>query len=452
MTLRFPTALIFCALAFAFSPLAAPAHEGCDHDHAAHEGHDHADHDHAAHEGHDHADHDHAAHEGHDHADHDHSAHDASHSAHAHASEAVLVQVDARSRHILNMQVESIPETGLALSQSLYGHLIVPDHAQETYALPCAGRINLRVKTAQQVKKGEELYTLTSPTYSDQLAEEQKTQADLARCEQELAALRARVTRLQQAGARNSELENQLSFKLAEAEQLARDLDIARERLRTLAMGAEVQQEEGGVPVLVVRAHADGVVHNLGVTQSSWGEQGTAVITMSAPAAMEIVGTLYASDLPHIAEVRATLPLGRESVLLEGSWRLADQVDATTQTRALFFTPTNLPAEARAGQLCRIDIYDAPAEPGIVSIPDSALVKVGTDDVVFIEVGEGSYAMVKVHAGDSRRGMTPVAGLRPGQKIVVKGGYELKYSLPTQGEVKKAGHFHADGKFHEGED
>ena len=438
MILRFSPALIFCALAFAFSPLAAPAHEGCDHDHSAHEGHDHAGHDHSAHEGH-------------DHADHDHSAHDASHSAHAHASEAVPVQVDARSRHILNMQVESIPETGLALSQSLYGHLIVPDHARETYALPCAGRINLRVKTAQQVKKGEVLYTLTSPTYSDQLAEEQKTQSDLARCEQELAALRGRVTRLQQAGARNSELENQLSFKLAEAEQLARDLGIARSRLRTLAMGAEVQQE-GGVPVLVVRAHADGVVHNLGVTQSSWGEQGTAVITMSTPAAMEIVGTLYASDLPHIAEVRATLPLGRESISLEGSWRLADQVDATTQTRALFFTPANLPAEARAGQLCRIDIYDAPAEPGIVSIPDSALVKVGTDDVVFIEVGEGTYAMVKVHAGDSRRGMTPVAGLRPGQKIVVKGGYELKYSLPTQGEAKKAGHFHADGKFHEGED
>ena len=404
-----------------------------------------------AQEDHSHADHDHAAHEGHSHADHDHAAHDDTHSAHEHAAEATLVQVDARSRHILNMQVETIPETSLALSQSLYGHLTAPAHAQETYALPCAGRITLRVKSAQQVKKGDVLYTLASPAYADQLAEEQKTLADLARCKRELEALHDRVTRLQEAGARNSELEGQLSFKQAEANRLERDLEIAQARLRSLALGAE-PQEADGLPVLVVRAHEDGVVHNVGISQSSWGEQGAAVITMSAPAAMEIVGTLYASDLPHIAEVRATLPLGRENVSLEGSWRLADQVDAATQTRALYFTPTHLPPEARAGQLCRIDIYDAPAEPGIVSVPDSAIVKVGTDDVVFVELHPGEYAMVKIHAGDSKRGMTPVAGLHAGQRIVVKGGYELKYSLPTQKETKKAGHFHADGKFHEGED
>ena len=432
---RLLSVLISCALAFFAAP--TPAHE-------EHEGHSHAEHDHA-HEGHDHAGHDHA-HEGHSH-----SVHDATHSAHDHAAEAVMVQVDARSRHILNMQVETIPEVGLALSQSLYGHLIAPQHAQETYALPCAGRVNLCVKSAQQVKKGDVLYTLASPAYADQLAEEQKTLANLARCNQELETLRSRVTRLQQAGARNSELEGQLSFKLAESGQLARDLEITRARLRSLAMGAEVREVDG-LPLLVVCAGADGVVHNVGVTQSSWGEQGTPVLTMSMPGAMEVVGTLYAADLPHIAAVRVTLPLGRESVSLSGAWRLADQVDATTQTRALYFTPESLPPEARAGQLCRIDIYDFPAEPGIVSIPDSALVKVGTDDVVFVEVEAGRYAMVKVHAGDSRRGMTPVAGLHPGQKIVVKGGSELKYSLPTQGETKKAGHFHADGKFHEGED
>ena len=69
----------------------------------------------------------------------------------------------------------------------------------------------------------------------------------------------------------------------------------------------------------------------------------------------------------------------------------------------------------------------------------------------YMEIGEGKFAMVKVHAGTSRRGMTPVSGLTPGQKIVVKGGYELKYIIPGDGDKKKAGHFHADGVFHEGE-
>ena len=392
---------------------------------------------------HDH-DHDHDHKHEHDHADQPHSAHD-------HEAEAIVVHVDSRARHILNMQIEPIPQTSLALSQSLYGHLIIPGHALETYALPCAGRIHLRVMTAQQVQKGDVLYSLTSPDYAAQLAEVQTLQAELERCQTELDAIRSRITRLGEAGTRNSELEAQLMFKVAESTQLTHARNIAERRVQILTMGAE-PAEENGLPVLLVRAQTDGVVNNVGVAQNSWGEQGSAVITMTNPAAMEIVGTLYASDLPNISEVRASLPLGRENVLLEGTWRLAEQVDATTQTRRLYFTPTNLPDKARAGQLCRLDIYDAPAEPGIVSVPDSAVVKVGTDDAVFIEVNEETYAMVKVHAGASKRGMTPVSGLRPGQRVVVKGGYELKYILPGEKDTKKAGHFHADGVFHESDD
>lgn len=396
-------------------------------------------------------DHDHACHdhEAHDHADHDHASHD--HGAHDHAAEAIVVKVDERSRHILNMQVETIPESALALSHSLYGHLIVPGHALETYALPCAGRINLHVKSAQEVHEGDILYTLTSPAYADQIAEVQSIRSNLERCWMEVEAIRSRVARLTEAGTRNSELEAQLTFKLAEATQLTSAQKIAQRRVKVLAMGAE-QGQEDGLPALIVRAHRDGIVNNVGVNQNSWGEQGAPVITMSHPAAMEIIATLYASDLPKISAVRATLPIGRENIALEGSWRLSDQVDATTQTRRLYFTPKQLPSEARAGQLCRIDIYGEPAEPGIVSIPDSAVVKVGTDDAVFIELHEGEYAMVKVHAGESKRGMTPVYGLHPGQKIVVKGGYELKYILPGEKNAKKAGHFHADGKFHESDD
>ena len=394
-------------------------------------------------EDHDHADHDHADH---DHADHDHTAH-----SHNHAAEAVVIKVDERSRHILNMQVETIHESGLTLSHTLYGHLIVPGHALETYALPCSGRIQLHVKTAQKVQEGDILYTLTSPAYADQIAEVQAIHANMERCWMEVEALRSRIARLGEAGARNGELETQLTFKVAEATQLSHDHKIAQRRLKVLAMGAE-QTTENGLPVLVVRAHEDGIVNNVGVTQNSWGEQGSPVITMSGANDMEIVGTLYGADLPHISAVQASIPIGRETVALEGEWRLADQVDAATQTRKLYFTPTNLPENAHAGQLCRLDLYGEPSEPGVVSIPDSAVVKVGTDDAVFIELHEGEYAMIKVHAGESKRGMTPVYGLHPGQRIVVKGGYELKYILPGENAAKKAGHFHADGKFHEGDD
>lgn len=454
-------------------------HTHAEHEHAAHETHAHAEHDHEEHDhagcsGHDHehthTEHKHTEHAENDHEEHDHSgcsgghAHEhADHDAHAGCSghdhahgtssggEAVIVQVDARSRHILNMQVEEVPDTAAALTHSLYGYLSVPQHALRTYSLPCEGRITLHVKTAQKVQKGDLLYTLEAPDISDRISEMRNTEAGLARCTEETAVLTARVERLQAIGTRNGELEAQLRFKQAELGQLTRELQTARERLRMLAMGAEIT-EKNSVPILAVHAENAGTVRNVGITQGSWGERGAPIVTMSDAASLEIEAALYGSDVPEISEVRATLPQEHENITLKGTWRLAEQVDPERRTRSLYFTPENLPEGATAGKLCRLDLYGGHGQEGSVSIPDSAVIKVGVDDVVFVETQPGTYAMVKVQAGEGRRGMTPVRGLIPGQKIVVKGGYELKYILPGEGQKKKAGHFHADGKFHEGED
>jgi len=424
--------------------------EGCTHDHAAEGEHQHehgegCTHDHAA-EGehqHEHGD----ACSGHDHG-HEHGAG----CTHDHSSGPVLVTADAHARHISAMKIEEVPAASQALAHSLYGHLFVPNHALETYSLPCGGRISLNVKSAQTVKKGDILYTLVSPEVSGLVADIKKQEAAITRCGEEIASVSLRLERLKAAGTGNSDLEEQLNFKNAEKRQLERELEVNKTKLNILVMGAELKPENG-LPTLVVRATKDGIVRNVGITQGSWGEQGAAVVTMSNLAAMEIEGTLYGNNVPDFTTVRATRLSGRDNKVLEGTWRMAEQVDEEKQTRAFYFTPAELPVDARPGQLCRVDFYADGGEEGYVTIPDSALVKVGIDDVVFLEVKEGTFAMVKVKAGESRRGMTPVKGLIPGQRLVVKGGYELRYLLPADGsQQKKAGHFHADGKFHEGED
>ena len=437
--------------------------EGCSHDHAAGEeqAHEHGEgcsHDHAAGEEHAHehgegCSHDHAAGEEHAHehgegCSHNHGAG----CSHSHASGPVLVTADAHARHISAMKIEAVPAAGKALTHSLYGHLFVPSHALETYSLPCGGRISLHVKSAQNVKKGDVLYTVVAPEVSSLVADIRKQEAAIIRCKEEIDALSMRLARLKSAGTTSSDLEEQINFKNAENRQLKRELEVTQTRLNVLVMGAQITPENG-VPTLVVRAGNDGIVRNVGITQGSWGEQGAAVVTMSNLNAMEIEGTLYGNDVPDFSSIRATRLSGRDNMEMEGSWRMAEQVDEEKQTRAFYFTPDSLPADARPGQLCRLDFYADGGEEGYVTIPDSALVKVGIDDVVFLEVKEGTFAMVKVQAGTSRRGMTPVKGLVPGQRLVVKGGYELRYLLPADGsQQKKAGHFHADGKFHEGED
>ena len=454
---------------------AEPAHEhgeGCTHDHAAeaepeHEHGEGCTHDHAAeaepeHEHGEGCTHDHAAEAELEHVHGEGCSHDHGHEhgtgcSHDHSScggsaAPVLVTADAHARHISAMKIEEVPAVGMALQHSLYGYLTVPSHAQETYSLPCAGRISLRVKSAQSVKKGEVLYTVIAPEVSALVAEIRKQEAAITRCGEEIDSTSQRLKRLKSAGSTSSDLEEQLNFKNAEKRQLQRELEVTQTNLKILVMGSEITPENG-MPTLVVRAENDGIVRNVGTTQGSWGEQGSPVVTMSNLSGMEIEGTLYGNDVPDFTSIRATRLNGRTQQVMEGTWRMAEQVDPEKQTRKIFFTPESLPADARPGQLCRLDMYADGGAEGYVNIPDTALVKVGIDDVVFLEIKEGTFAMMKVQAGTSRRGMVPVKGLVPGQKLVVKGGYELRYLLPADGsQQKKAGHFHADGKFHEGED
>ena len=416
-------------------------HSNCNHDHAAEESH--AGHDHEGGACKDEHDHNHEGGACKDEHDHNHEGGACS------SSSGVVVQADARARSILGMQVQEVPAVTATLTGSLYGRLTIPEHAVETYALPVAGRISLRVKSAQQVQAGDILYTVQSPDYADRVTEAEELQYDLERCEAEVQVMEDRNARLREVGSRNSELEAQLSFKKAEKRRLQQSALAARNRVRMLSAGAEETREDG-LPTLAVRARTAGTVRNVGFTQGSWGEQGAAVITMSRRDAVEITAPLYAGNMPQVERVQAYVPMGREMKAVAGTWRIADQVDPDTQTRTLFFTPETAPEGVPAGTLCRLDLFSGD-DAGSVSIPDSAIVKVGTDDVVFLETGEGNFVMVKVQAGASRRGMTPVRGLPPGQRVVVKGGYELKFLLPAGGGTKKAGHFHADGKFHEGE-
>lgn len=434
------------------------AHEECGHEHHHHEEEEHAEHEHHHHDEedddddedeHEHHDHEGCAHE-HEHHDHDHEGHE-----HAHDGGTAVVKVDEHSRHVLAMQLEAVPDTSATLTHSMYGTLTVPEHATETYALPCGGFIELKVKSAQTVQKGEVLYLLISPELNDRLSELRKAEAAEERAKTEHDTLLKRAANLSTIGVTNSELESQLRFKEAELRQLKQEHETAATRLRMLLLGGELTETEGGLPAIAVHARSAGTVRNVGITQGSWGEQGAPVIMMSNPAAMEIRGELYSGHIPTFTAVRATMTVGRENREVEGTWRLAEQADPVKQTRTLFFAPAALPEGAHVGQLCRLDLYDEgqPGEEASVSVPDSAVVRVGMDDIVFTEVGEGAYAAVKVQAGESRRGMTPVKGLPQGRRIVTKGGQELRHLLPSAADGnKKPGHFHADGQFHEGED
>ncbi|MEG0025270.1 MAG: hypothetical protein RR719_08005 [Akkermansia sp.] len=438
----------------------ADDHHDHDHKHATHD-HEPAEGESCAEDDHDH-DHEHAEGEPCTEDDHDHAEgepcaedahqHSAGEACSGSAQEMIPVKIDDKARHSLNMQVERVVARSHQASKSFYGQLEIPPHAIQTCVLPAAGRVNLHIQSAQQVKKGELLYTLESPDIVELKGILVQNEANLARNQEELQTLLNRKAQLDGIGTKNSELETSIRFKQAERPGLESAVVSSQSKLALATSGGELKGN-----VLYVCANRDGSVQSVGISRGAWGEQGSPVLVLTNKGQLEFKATSYAADPVNYSMGKLALSTtdGKETQLLDGQLRVSAQIDPATQTRTLYFVPQPLPDTAYAGQVARLELYHADdASDDYISIPNSALVKVGINDVVFIQdpTNKNLFVMKKVETLAPRQGMTPVKGLKEGQIIVVKGGYELKYVLPTEGGAAKkaAGHFHADGKFHEG--
>ncbi len=318
--------------------------------------------------------------------------------------------------------------------------------------LPSAGILNLKVRSAQLVNKGDLLFTVEAPGIAELVAQQNDAEATHKRLLSDIATMQTRLDALKETGTRNSELEEQLRFKQAEAaEQLLAGQNI-RARLHTSAMGAEIIHD-GHHVLLGIRAKQDGRISEIALRQGSWAQQGDNVLSMIDPRTLEIRASLYGNEQPQFSEAIATIPMGKKQLRVKGTLRIADQIDPIKQTRQLYFVADSLPAHARAGLLCRIDLYQHDAAQKGISIPNTAIIKVGVDDIVFVKRSETEYEAIKVGVLGTRRDMSTVTGIHAGEHIVVTGGYELKFLLGGNTvKQKQTGHFHADGKFHEGED
>lgn len=362
----------------------------------------------------------------------------------------IPLHVDEKARHSLDMRFEKVTEASHGAEKTLHGQMIIPPHAVTTYALPAAGRVNFNVRSAQQVRKGDLLYTLASPDIVEMEGNAAQAQAALDRAAAELKTLQQRRAQLEKIGTRNSELDTSIQFKEAEIHSLQAALAASSSKLKLATDSGALKNN-----ILHVYAAADGSVQSVNMTQGAWGEQGAPALIMTNKGELEFASTIYGTDPVHYAKAQLALTSGKNTELLDGTLRVADQVEPATQSRALYFVPDRLPEGTHAGQLARLDLYSHnAATDGFIPVPNSAVVKVGVNDVVFIKTGEDAFVMKKVQTLPARQGKTPVKGLVPGQTIVTKGGYELKYILPTEGSgsgKKAAGHFHADGQFHEGE-
>ena len=301
----------------------------------------------------------------------------------------------------------------VASTVSFAGRYELNPDARKVVATPVAGRLTLLVKPLSDVRKGDALFKVSSP--------------DLVARSHEIEALEKRVNVYREIKTPNAALENELAVKRAER----------------AAMLAGAEEKDG---VVVVRAEADGMVEDIPSQDGAWLDTGAAAVQIVRMHDLRFKALVAASDV-------LLLKNGMSAKVGDNAGRIrigAGDGAGLVPVYVLFGREVHALAGARSDAECVTNETETPRS----AVPSRCIVSVGLQPTVFAKHGHDgeNFIAVPVTPVLAGGGWTAVEGLPSADcEVVAAGAYELKLALPSAGDGKPSGHFHADGVFHEGE-
>ena len=387
-------------------------HEGCGHQHHHEEKHDHA------HE------HEHKHGESCSHGHTPQNPHHSSPISHLSSPNPHLT-IPLAVQKVMGLRTVHAEMRRIASTISFAGRYELNPDARQKIATPVSGRLTLHVKALAHVKKGQAIFSVSSP--------------ELVARAREIDALEKRLSVYREIKTPNAALENELAVKRAEREALLAGAD-----------------EKDGI--VTVRAAEDGMIESLLAQNGAWLETGAAAVQTVQMHDLRFKALAAASDALRLKDAmpakvgdnagRIQLGIGDDSGLVP--------------VYVLFDSEVSAIAGERGQAECVTDETESPH----IAVPSKCIVSVGLQPMVFMKDPHNAerFIAIPVTPGASASGWTAVEGLSPHSKnphtrdlapfrceIVCEGAYELKLALPSAGDKKESGHFHADGTFHTGE-
>ena len=325
------------------------------------------------------------------------------------------VEVGAVAVRAMGLRTVRPEKRRMCSTVALLGRLELAPDARMSAATPVAGRVSIKVRSLESVTAGTVLFTVEAP--------------ELRAKTKEIALLEQRLKVYRDLNRVPAERESKLALKRAERE----------------AMLAGAEEHDG---VVSVRATVSGRVESLPVSDGSWVSSGTTVVELQRSDRVRFAALVASSDAGRLRDGMKAACGGRVGTLQVGF----GDADGLTPIYAVF--NTELPF--RPGERLQVDCVTDESETPVVAVPSACIVRVGLDPTVFVrdEHDEDRFLAVKVEPGRTNGGWTEVKGLPDDDdlEIVKEGAYELKIALAAQSGSAPAGHFHADGTFHEGSD
>ena len=387
------------------------------------------------------------------------------------------IAIPANVRRNLGLTFAAATYRPVVDAVSVPGYFEVSPTNQHHYPLPAAGRVTVHVQQLQVVHKGQLLLELDAPAWRS--LQQDLYEAEVARLYAETANVRAQAAykaagKLLAEDEKNTDRPNVFSSQKQSAQA---DVRVAETRLRQLLAsastltGVPIQQldaEVDGIPHwqqmqrIPIFAVADGVVRDIDSASGTWVEEGTEVIHVIDNRALRFRATALQADVfdgirdGQRATIRVPAGKGsqRQAAVVDGTVRIGVTGNPTMRTTDIFIelAQGTIPEWVRPKVRALADIA-VRGDPELeeLTIPQRALIQDGLETVFFRRDPNNPDQVIRTIAdiGPSDGAWVVVySGLGEGDEVVIDGVYQLK--LATTGQKVEAGHFHADGTWHEG--
>ena len=326
------------------------------------------------------------------------------------------IAADAPQWQALKLGVVTTADT--RLTDPVPARVAIDETRASKVQTPLSGRVGqVFVELGQRVRKGDALFSVTSPDIADLRANKEKAAVDLDVARANFDRVHALVeTRALPA---KEELLAQQQLKEAEV-----TLKVSGAKVDALRVSEKADNE------FTVIAPCAGVVvekHVL-VGQEVGPDAATVQMVVADLSSVWVQADLFESDATEVKEGSRALVTSPSLPGLQAEGRVemvSAVVDPDRHTVPVRVRLANPDGSLRPNTYARVR-FTTNSRAGTVEIPATALITDGSKQYVYVRDEQGRFARREIVAGASRDGRVPVlSGLTPGETIVDEGGLLL---------------------------